>query len=284
MASTLVVLQSAAARVVVAPERGARVTSLVDLRNGREWLVQGEPPANDSDAARYGLAEAAGWDECFPTVSPCVGAVRDHGDLWGRQWSVEASAPERLATRFQTPSFAFRRELRLRGATLYAHYRVDNLTAAPRTALWAMHPLFALQPGEAIELGGVRALIPTYLNPKADLSPLPWPDGDSQTPFPFSRVQGPEARFAGKFFAADETRQARVGRPGTALALRWRGAQHVGLWLAYGAWPTPNEIVHVAIEPTTSPVDSLASVKNGPLSLPAHGRAQWTVSVTLCVA
>ena len=59
-------------RVAAAPERGARIVSLVDCRTGRDWLAQGEPPYVKESDARYGLLEAAGWDECFPTVSPCV--------------------------------------------------------------------------------------------------------------------------------------------------------------------------------------------------------------------
>src|ERR1700685_2525321 len=101
-------MQSRAIRVAVAPECGARVTSLVDLRTGREWLTQGEPASNPSIEARYGLHEAAGWDECFPTVSSCtIGGeyFRDHGELWGKPWIVETVEPTRLTTLFRTESY-----------------------------------------------------------------------------------------------------------------------------------------------------------------------------------
>ena len=293
MTSSLVVLQSHAIRVAVAPDRGARVTSLVDLRTRREWLTQGEPPLNPSIEARYGLGEAAGWDECFPTVSACtIGGeyFRDHGELWGRAWIVETVEPTRLTTLFRTDSYVFRRELRLGPTTLRALYRVDNLTDAPKMALWAMHPLFALREGETIDFKGVRALWPTYLSNAsgpASFMPLPWPEGDARLPFDVSRVQGPETRFAGKFFAVGERKEsARLGGPSESIEMRWRGLNHVGLWVTYGAWPSPNNVVSVAVEPTTSPHDSLAAAIEQEVdawTLPPHGVAKWEVRLSFHV-
>jgi galactose mutarotase-like enzyme len=284
-------MQSRAMRVVVAPERGARVTSLVDRRTGREWLTQGEPPLIPSAEACYGLAEAAGWDECFPTVAACTIAdtyFRDHGDLWGRPWHVDAVGSTRLATVFRTDTYVFRRELRLEQTTLRALYRVENLTGAPKTVLWAMHPLFALQKGETIDLDGVRALRPTYLSiagQSTNLAPIPWPEGYSRLPFDISLVQGPDACFAGKFFAIGEQMQgARFGGPSESIEMRWNGLDHIGLWVTYGGWPSPNDIVSVAVEPTTSSHDSLATAveQGGEVrTLAARGIAEWQVSLSL---
>jgi galactose mutarotase-like enzyme len=291
--SWFVVLQSQAIRVAVAPDHGARVTSLVDLRTGREWLTQGEPQQNPSVGARYGLREAAGWDECFPTVSSCtIGEeyFRDHGELWGRPWIVETVEPTHLTTLFRTKSYAFRRELRLGPTTLRALYRVDNLTDTPKTALWAMHPLFALRKGETIDLKGVRALRPTFLSnasSSASFAPLPWPEGDARLPFTISHVQGAEARFAGKFFGVGQRIQgARLGSPSESIEMRWRGLDHVGLWMTYGAWPSPNDVVSVAVEPTTSPHDSLAAAIEQGIdvwTLPARGAATWEIRLSFHV-
>ena len=55
-------VESEAIRAEVEPAFGARVTSLVDRRTGRDWLVPGAAVPGGA----YGAAQAVGWDECFP--------------------------------------------------------------------------------------------------------------------------------------------------------------------------------------------------------------------------
>ena len=90
----MVVLKNDAVRLACEPELGARITSLVDRRNGREWLVPGTLPGTAAawaaEGAVFGGDEAFGWDECLPTVARCpdpvdatAPALRDHGDAVG---------------------------------------------------------------------------------------------------------------------------------------------------------------------------------------------------------
>jgi hypothetical protein len=280
-------------RVVVAPERGARITSLIDRRTGRDWLAQGEAPLLEEADACYGLAEAAGWDECFPTVSPCTmsespwaGCLRDHGELWGRCWRVDNADKRRLVTTYGSKSFRFTRDLSLRGATLEVIYRVENMTTEPAPFLWAMHPLFALRQGERIDLPSTSALVPTYLSTtsRADaLTPIPWPEGDDRIPFRIDCVQGADAHFAGKFFAAGDVRRARIGGAAGWLDMTWRGIARVGIWITYGGWPSANDIIHVGIEPTTSPDDQLSEAikRHRALKLLPRGSTTWSVALLL---
>ncbi|HSH33484.1 MAG TPA: hypothetical protein VLB31_07680, partial [Actinomycetota bacterium] len=105
----MVVLENDAVRLACEPDVGARITSLVDLRTGREWLVPGTLPGNAAasaaEGAVFGGTEAFGWDECLPTVAPCpdpadatAPALRDHGDQWGRPADVEATDERLVAT------------------------------------------------------------------------------------------------------------------------------------------------------------------------------------------
>jgi len=289
----LLMIETDIVRVLAAPDRGARIASLIDRRTGRDWLAQGEAPLIGDPDAEYGLSEAAGWDECFPSVSSCAvnlgpwaGTLRDHGELWGRRWLVDEVSERRLSTTYRAKTFRFARSIALEGATLDVNYRVENLTAQTMPFLWAMHPLFALRPGEIIDLPGVDALLPTYLstaNSADALAPLAWPRGDERIPFPIDRVQGAAARFAGKFFAAGKVRHARLGGPTGWLEMRWRGVSSVGIWITYGAWPDLNDVVHVAIEPTTSPDDRLSDAIEGgrALSLAPGNSATWNVSLSL---
>ena len=90
-------LATDALELEVVGEVGARVVSLRDKVRAREWLAQGEPPAEleqmawaEESVAFWGR-ESFGWDECLPTVSVCPDPhdpdgppLRDHGDQWGR--------------------------------------------------------------------------------------------------------------------------------------------------------------------------------------------------------
>jgi hypothetical protein len=59
-------------RLVLVPEVGAKIVSLVDCRTGREWLAS--PPrastAPPDDGDEVGRDASYGWDECFPSVAP----------------------------------------------------------------------------------------------------------------------------------------------------------------------------------------------------------------------
>src|SRR5258706_13509394 len=90
-------LENECLRLVLLPELGAKITSLVDLERGREWLAghDGRDYRRASLDADFGAPDASGWDECFPSVgagfhfaSPWEGVrLADHGELWTRPWS-----------------------------------------------------------------------------------------------------------------------------------------------------------------------------------------------------
>ena len=101
-----VVMQNDAIRVVVVPEIGGKIISLVSHLTGREWLWKNphlalrKPPP---DATDFGAFDAGGWDEVFPTVNPCRvpnsawgdRMLTDHGELWYRPWQIVPPASTR---------------------------------------------------------------------------------------------------------------------------------------------------------------------------------------------
>lgn len=141
------------------PAFGARVTTLTDVVTGRQWLVDGPLCEETGDDAVYGASQARGWDECFPTVARCVhptwGSLRDHGDLWGRQWEVIQASPQRVETRYSARSFDFTRVLTLDGATITADYCATNKGQDELPFLWSQHCLLATTPGDEIMLSGM---------------------------------------------------------------------------------------------------------------------------------
>jgi galactose mutarotase-like enzyme len=290
-----VVIESEAMRVGVLPTYGARVVSLFDKATGREWIAGGGQSANSGEDAVYGGDEAAGWDECFPTVSPCDATdttwrrrLRDHGELWGRAWSVDRHTPDALTTSYATAAFRFSRTLSVVGPALQVSYAVENRTAEDMPYLWALHGLLALTSDDRVILPGVTEVGATYLalaGHALHADAMPWPDTNDVLPFPLDAVQPATRQFAGKFYAHGIAgRQAAVGHGRQWLSIGWdESIDDLGLWFNYGGWPQVPGGYHGAIEPTTASADHLGeALRSGNAAWIAPGAtASWTITLTL---
>jgi galactose mutarotase-like enzyme len=286
------VLQQEGIRVEVDAAYGGRVTCLLDTRNGRQWMTQGERSASTGEDAVYRGAEAVGWDECFPTVSAWDAAatawglrLRDHGDLWGRPWSVNAASTRSLALSYSDPQFLFTRELTLEPAALVARYRVDNLGGDPLPWLWALHALLAVEPGDRIDLPGVETVDVAYLargGNRIGAKRLPWNGPNGVLPHPLAEVQPKNSLVAGKFYARGlPGGRARIGHDGRRLEIGWdESISDLGIWITYGAWPEPGGHYEVALEPTSAAADHVGQViAAGAPMLRAGASRSWTVTL-----
>jgi galactose mutarotase-like enzyme len=285
-----ILLENEVLRVVACPALGGRILSLVDRRSGREWLVQGEPPARPEAWARedalFGGREAFGWDECLPTVGPCpdpldpaAPPLRDHGEQWGRPADMTADGNV-LVTHWPSArwGYTFRRRLRLDGDRLVASYLLANAAAVPMPFLWSMHPLLRLEPGARVWLRWVEtATVGGHLgSPRA-----PDPHRDAW------EVADISAGSALKVYARLRSPATAEARQPDRSTLRFRWDQAVapvvGLWLDFGGWPSGEPVHQVAIEPTTSEDDDLASAVaagRAPM-LPPGETLRWSVRLTL---
>jgi len=289
-----VAIESDVLRVAVLPEFGARVVSFVDKRSGREWIFQGGETSDTGEDAIYGADAAVGWDECFPTVSPWDASqtpwkrrLRDHGDIWGRPWTIDAQDASSLTTTCASTEFAFTRSLSVAGPVLTAAYRVENRMAAEMPFLWALHGLLAATPADRIDLPGRRELGATYLARAGSsfaLPIVPWPDSTRELGFRLDEVQPEAAAFAGKFYDAGGARQAALGHGAEWLVIGWSAPiDALGLWLNYGGWPDPPRGHHLALEPTTAPVDHLGDALDAGTAawIKPGAAATWTITLTL---
>jgi hypothetical protein len=296
----VVVLENDAVRLACEPDVGSRITSLVDRRTGREWLVPGTLPGAAAswaaEKAVFGGAEAFGWDECLPTVAPCpdpvdakAPALRDHGDQWGRPADVEVTHDRLVATwtRSRWP-LRFRRAITLEVAAVACEYELETGGHQALPILWSMHALLALEPGSRIllEPGGDARVTHHVGFPFAGLETVAWPGGATA----LDVVRDVGAREAAKLYldARSLTRVAARATDGSELRFAWDRAfaPTVGIWLDYGGWP-PGESRHqVAIEPTTSADDDLASaIAEGRARILEPGTAQrWKVRLELATA
>ena len=138
-------LETSDLRIGVASTFGARVVELRNLRTGRDWMAAGDRDCDAAEGAVYGGAQAAGWDECFPTVSaldavdPAWGRrLRDHGDLWGRPWQVHRDG-DRIEATFSGEKFSFSRIITLDRGVVDVAYAVKNLGDQALPYLWSQH-------------------------------------------------------------------------------------------------------------------------------------------------
>lgn len=266
--------------VVVVPELGAKVVSLKNRLTGREWMYHagnGTRPKlfRNRLGDDFARGPVAGWDECLPTISPCVWRGRnlpDHGEVWSAawQWDATAWAQGRIKTSVRLPvsPFEFTREIGLRAGTLEMRYHLKNLDETPQEFLWAMHPLLALQPDDRLLLTSET---------RQQLPPQPW----------MNSLHFPEGTPAClKSFAGPLT-EGRVGvvnpATGDGLVFTWdtAAANTLGLWLTRGGWHGHH---HLALEPANGAPDSLAAaVAEGKRCgiLAPGGEMRWSVQLRL---
>lgn len=290
-----VFLESDRLRVGVVPAYGARVTNFFDKHTGREWMAPGGFSPNMGEAAVYAAAEAVGWDECFPTVAPWDAnttvwnrQLRDHGDLWGRSWTVVEASESRLVTSYHDPLFSFERNLVLEGYELEANYRVVNLGKAPMPYLWALHALLAVRPGDKLDLGSVSNVSATYLASAGRLTSAPsvqWPGPSEHWPLRLDEVHSPSAQAAAKLYTSGMSGQTvSVGQGNDWLDIGLdQCIDHLGIWLNYGGWPKPGDVHHIALEPTSGPADHLGQVLDlpNPPSVAPGASNTWRVTMSV---
>lgn len=269
-------LRTGVLEVAVVPDLGAKVVSLRNCVSGREWMWHPPGPLRlfrNFPGDDFAAGTLVGWDECLPTVAPCVWKGRDlpdHGEVWAVPWTVDESAWHRgeVSTSLDLPvsPLRFERTIRASGATVYAGYRLTNKTGDRMEYHWAMHPLLAIEDGDRVELpdearGAARA--------------AGWPD---------------DPDFGGRRPAAAKvyTPPLRIGRAsvrnsrtGDGLVLEWDPAENgtLGLWLTRGGW---HGYHHLALEPTCGSDDSLAAcVRGGGRfgQLAGGGTNEWSVTI-----
>jgi galactose mutarotase-like enzyme len=297
-------LVSESLRVEVAPELGAKITSLW-LPDLQQELLQAplRPYAPRDRAMAFDAGEASGIDECIPTVSPCQlgsASLPDHGDFWRIPFRHRRDGDALLldAEGFSLP-LHFQKRLSLQGARLTMAYLLRNTGDAPVQFLWSAHPGFAVEEGDAVLLPPTVAEVTVWHSERARLGTPgrahSWPHSRDEfgAPIDLSRAGGPDDGVGDKLFA--------VAPPEGWVALHRRrlGRQikvsfdpvenpYVGLWLAYGGWPGgQSRRQHcVALEPCTAPADSLAvaAERGWAKTLPPGADWEWQIAIEILSA
>jgi hypothetical protein len=295
-------LQNELVQIRILPAFGGKISSLRSVRTGEEFLL---PALNGyrhvSRTAGFDEGDLGGFDECLPSVASCESisgkpSVPDHGDLWRSKWHTDSyDRSITIHADAQSRPLRLTRRACLDGPSLVLDYDLLNLSDSSTTWLWSAHPLLQVEAGDRILLPGeINGAAVEYS--AAGLfgkdSSIGWPHAQSASGavIDLSTVGEKDGITAHKLFV-------RVGRSGWAALYRKRTCQglvlrfapsalpFLGLWVSLGAWPEMGveKQYTVALEPTTSNVDSLAAAEqNGTArSLGARERCQWRLELQL---
>jgi galactose mutarotase-like enzyme len=295
-------LQNDLLQVRILPDFGGKISSIRSVRTGEEFLL---PPLRRRRTipatASFSEGDGGGFDECLPSVATCPSIageppVPDHGDMWRLRWNIESRDPA-IVLHADAVSRPLRltRRASLAGSSLILQYQLRNLSHAPTNWLWSAHPLLRVEAGDRIVLpDDIQKVTVEYsagglFNRNSSIA---WPLAQSTSGrvLDLSSVGRKDGVTAHKLFA----RMGNFGwgalyrhKPGQGLVLRFdpSALAFMGVWICSGAWPEKGSEKQytVALEPTTSDTDSLASAKrNGSAGhLKPHGHWQWTMEIEL---
>jgi hypothetical protein len=299
------ILENDEIQLEVMPSCGGKIYTLMSKLSGRQWLWHN--PNLPLQIPRYGDSyitrlDSGGWDEIFPSVTPCrIGlsgggelAVPDHGDIVALPAAVERPDGRTLVTvtKGRLADFEFARRIRLSGSMIELHYTVTNTGACPFPFLWSAHPLIRFEQGMTIDL---EYSIPFTVESAFGASPFKAGDSfrwaGSNGPYKIPSPGHPAFEpFAMKIFSrADSIHALTVVAADRqeSLRLEWDTPviRHLGLWMNYGAWCGLGKTASfsLGIEPTTSPFDDLAKAveQNRAIQLQPGQSRQWSMELSV---
>ncbi|MEM1184204.1 MAG: hypothetical protein AAGI53_04290 [Planctomycetota bacterium] len=254
-------------------DRGARIASLRDVQRQYEWMDRppsDRPLVDNRVGDDFATSPLVGADECFPTVGAATlpqGDIPDHGEVWPRAWdAIDTESAHACVCRCElaTLPLTIQRSASVEGATLRLEYQIENRSETATPWLWCWHPLMVMPENPRLEFEGVRDAFRVEssigLEPH-EVQPLTKPIASQDAPV--RRVDlGASGATAAKLFASadpcGDVTLSDVDR-GASLRVAWNGTPitGLGLWINRGGW---DGFTHVAIEPTSTPVESVADV------------------------
>lgn len=263
------------------PELGGKVSSLRDLRTGREWLWRNPrlPYRRVPHGSSYVLnSDTGGWDECFPSVEECAypsppwkgAAIQDHGELWTQAAVLEIREDDdtvSLTTRWQGVAlpYTFVRTITAHAgsAALQFEYTVQNIGEAPIDWIWSAHPLMAIEPGMQVLVPSsarfnLRGTFPPDLVNEHSNVRFPLRVGA----FDLKQLPPTDAAIALKLWSDPLTEGwATLRAPDGDFRMRWETARlpQVGIWMNLGMWAGDGgaPYYNLGLEPCIGAQDSL---------------------------
>ena len=304
-----IVLDNGLLRLTLVPGMGGKITSIVRLESGHEYLLQPDDPEQAYRPRSYGDSfeshEPSGFDECMPTVAECRYAeepyaarqLPDHGDVWCLPSTVEFIGEQvRLATFLKSLPLCFTRRVQLQENTVRIDYEVNNLTQSTVKFLWSAHPLLRVEAGaeiilptqvKEVEVGWSKD---NRLGSLGDRCSWPKATGSCGQIVNINRVASPSANTAEKLFTprlSEGFCGMFLPRENESIGFRFdpKIVPYVGIWICQGGWPSSRTGKHftVGLEPCNGRPDSLdeAIRRNECAVVDPSGTKQWWMEIEI---
>ncbi|MFK7800239.1 MAG: DUF5107 domain-containing protein [Anaerolineae bacterium] len=278
-------------KLVIVPELGGKIASLIHTPTQREWLWRNphlpqQKPAYD--ASYIEKFDTGGLDECFPAVSggpypdfPWDGvSIPDHGELWCQPWHaeiLECSSSKivlSMACHGVRLPYRFERLLKMTAdsPTITLDYTITNLSGFDMPFIWSIHPLINIEEGMRLSLPTdidtvrLEGTINSTLGKNG--SEIAWPHPE------LSNVPASDFGRAYKIFTApldafnsDKQVETAIHDPSGTHALTFRFSpdqiSHIAIWMNYGAWSGIGSAPYfnLGLEPCIGSKDGLTDAK-----------------------
>lgn len=268
-------LENGNIRVIVIPELGGKVASLIEKKNNFEFLFQHKKdqflkPELYSDFAEF---DASGFDDCFPSVDFCSVDLKDrkinypdHGEIWSSQMKVEAvNDMLNLSCSSKILPYRYEKKITLRNNILTIDYCIVNTGDETFPCIWTMHGLLNCEEDMEIILPdgtdsilmvqnskilGVSGTVHSY--PEARTC-----DGDI---YRLNKIQSCSAGKTEKFYIHGDLREGKCGVYYPSVNLSYniffdkKILPYLGVWITEGGFRGD---YNIALEPSNGFYDSI---------------------------
>ena len=277
------VIDNAVLRLTIVPELGGKITSLIRLESGHDYLLQPPEPERAYRVPSYGDKfedyETSGFDECAPTVAECLypeepflaSRLPDHGDIWSLPSTAEIVGQHIcLTTHLRSLPLRLKKTVQLQENRVRLDYEATNLSQSSVKFLWSAHPLLRVEVGAEIILPKEVKEIEVGWSAEERLRKpgerCTWPQATERSGrmVSLNRIGSPNAGSAEKLFTP-RLSQGFCGMflpredEGIAFWFDPRLVPFVGVWMCQGGWPISRANKHftAALEPCFGRRDSL---------------------------
>ena len=290
------VLENRTLRVVVLPELGGRIWSIVYKPHGREllWHNPRIPPQSVPFGTAFDNVWCGGWEELFPSPAPAEingEPYPDHGEVWCLPWRAETerepdSVSVRLSCEARISAVRLQKRITLRGdePRVEIAYSLHNPGLADFPFILTLHPAFSVVPGCRIDFPPMEVeLDSSYAGTLAGVaSPFTWPHATRASKQIDLRIVAPHEAGEVYFFYGTGLREGWCAVTDTVRRLTWglvfppQFFPACWVFASYGGWRNHDLVV---LEPSTSyPQQFDRAVRNRTAeSLPAGGTLETSV-------
>jgi galactose mutarotase-like enzyme len=268
-----IILSNSDFRVVVLPNRGAKIVSIEYLPSSLELLSQpGYLTGKACPDIGFTAQDSCGFDDMFPSIlaesyqweNGEKTEIFDHGNLWYKHWDCIPLSGNVCECFVQIPEFScsLKKKIDVNKEKIHITYSLSNESAFSFRGLWAAHALFSLRPGMYLQVSSemdeiINAMDTSMLGTQAFGKKVPYPVpsvkiGD------ISRLNPTLGAYAKYYFAKPcKTGRCSLVDPAAKISIdimfEPEKTPYLGIWINEKGWEGQENI---GIEPATSGMDS----------------------------